>query len=79
MGAGVPGTPWKTRVQLRSPRKDETQETTYLGIPPSLRMGTRIELSTLLNPALMSKNKDETLRRGLCRVFTSLKRVRTVS
>jgi len=26
-GAGVPGAPWKTRVQLRSPKKDKTQET----------------------------------------------------
>ena len=46
-------------------------------IPPSLRIRARALLSPLSNPTLMSKKRDETLRRGLCRVFMSLDRVRT--
>jgi len=78
-GDGVPGAPWKTRVQLLSPNKDETQETREGGIPPSLKMRARVELSRLSNPAFMSKNRDETFRHGLCGVLTSLKRVRITS
>jgi len=33
-GAGVPGAPWKTSELLRSPKKEETQETKYRGICP---------------------------------------------
>jgi len=33
-------------------------------------------MSTLSNPVLKSKNRDETLRCGVCRILTSLKRVR---
>jgi len=66
-------------VQLRSPRKDETPEIRLGGIPPSLRVQARIGLSTLSNPAFMSKNREDTLSLGLCRVFTSLKRVMTAS
>jgi len=36
-------------------------------------------LSTLSNPAFISTNREETLRRGLCRVLMSLVRVRHAS
>jgi len=75
----VPGALWKTSVQLRSRKNDATQETRYRGIAPSLRMRARVGLSTLSKPALMSRNREDTFRRGLCRVFTSFMRVRQVS
>lgn len=67
------------RVQLLSHRKDKTMETREGGIPPSLRMRARMVLSTLSNPVLISKNREKTFSRGLCRVFTLLKRVRHAS
>jgi len=78
-GAGVPLAPWKTRVQLLSRRKDENQGTREGGVPLSLRMWARVVMSTLSNPALKSKNRDETLCCSVCRVLMSLKRVRDSS
>ena len=78
-GAGVAGAPWKTKVQLRSPRNGETYETRYGGIPPSLRIRASVVLSRFSNPALMSRNKDEIFRCDLCRVLMSLERVRLAS
>jgi hypothetical protein len=42
-------------------------------------MRARVGLSTLSKPALMSRKSEETLRRGLCRVLTSLTSVRAAS
>jgi len=45
-------------------------------MPPSLRMRASVGFLTLLMPGLMSKNRENTFRGGLCRVFTSFMRVR---
>jgi len=59
------GEPWKTRVQVRSERKEDTQSTMYEGTWAARSLARRVEALTLSNPALMSKKRVETSSLGL--------------
>ena len=71
--------PWKTRVQVLSERKEDTQSTIYEGTWEVKSLALRVEALTLSKPALMSKNRVETSSLGLWRVVTSCIRVRQAS
>jgi len=73
------GEPWKTRVQVLSERKEDTQSTMYDGMWEAKSLALRVEALTLSKPALMSRNRVETFNLGLWRVFTSCTRVRQAS
>ena len=73
------GEPWKTRVQVLSERKEDTQSTMYDGIWEAKSLALRVEALTLSKPALMSRNRVETSSLGLWRVLTSCMRVRQAS
>jgi len=78
-GEEMLGDPWKTRVQVLSERKEDTQSTMYEGTPEAKSLALRVEALTLSKPALMSRNRVETSSLGLWRVFTSCMRVRQAS
>ena len=73
------GEPWKTRVQVLTERKEDTQSTIYEGTWQAESLALRVEALTLSKPALMSRNRVETSSLGLLRVFTSCMRVRQAS
>ena len=73
------GEPWKTRVQVLSERKDDTQSTTYEGTRAARSLARRVVALTLSNPALMSKKRVETSSLGLWRVLISCVSARQAS
>jgi len=73
------GEPWKTRVQVLSDRKEDTQSTIYKGTWEARSLGQRVEALTLSKPALMSRKRIETLSLDLSRVVISCMRERQAS
>jgi len=73
------GEPWKTRVQVLSERKEDTQSTMYEGTLEASSLALRVEALTLSKPALMSKKRVETSSLGLWSVLISCVSVRQAS
>ena len=75
-GEQMLGDPWKSRVQVLSDKKEETQSTIKGGIRAARSLALRVEALTLSKPALMSRKRVETLSLGLWRVLMAGVRAR---
>jgi len=73
------GEPWKTRVQVLSERKEDTQSTMYAGTWAASNLARRVEALTLSKPALMSRKRVETSSLGLWSVLISCVSARQAS
>jgi len=75
-GEGRLGEPWKTRMQVLSDRKEDTQSTMYEGTWEARSLALTVAGLTLSKPALMSRKRVETFSLGLWRVIISFVRAR---
>jgi len=73
------GEPWKTRVQVLSERKEDTQSTMYEGTWEASSLARRVEALPLSKPALMSRKRVETSSLGLWSVLISCVSARQAS
>ena len=73
------GEPWKTKVQVLSERKEDTQSTMYEGTWEARSLARRVEALTLSKPAWISRKRVETSSLGLWSVLISCVSARQAS
>ena len=78
-GENLFGEPWKRSRHIQLVRKLPAHETLYLCVPLALRAAVSWDGSTLSNPPLISRNREETLRSSRWMMRISWARVTVAS